>query len=181
MGSGQWGWEHQGGQYGGGEMGSGQWGRERQGGQYGGAWGGYPSGDDPSRGSQYGQHRGSGQGSFAGRGPKGYQRSDERIREEVSELLTRDPDVDPGDVEVTVTGGEVTLTGTVDSRHTKRRIEDLLEDISGVKELNNQIRVKSSKQGEGPSSGSSSGSGSHSTAGSSRSREGESRGSFSKS
>ena len=43
-----------------------------------------------------------------------------------------------------MTRGEVILTGTVDSRHAKRRIEDLLEDISGIKELNNQIRVNKS-------------------------------------
>jgi osmotically-inducible protein OsmY len=48
-----------------------------------------PPGATGARGGQYGEHRGTGQGSFAGRGPKGYQRSDERIKEEVSELLTR--------------------------------------------------------------------------------------------
>jgi hypothetical protein len=30
---------------------------------------------------------------------RGYRRSDERIKKEVSELLTRGPEVDPGDVE----------------------------------------------------------------------------------
>src|SRR5687768_5171077 len=39
-------------------------------------------------------------GRYAGRGPKGYQRSDERIKEEVCDRLTADPDVDALEIEV---------------------------------------------------------------------------------
>src|SRR5256885_12501149 len=42
-----------------------------------------------------------------GRGPKGYRRSDERIREEVMERLTFSPDIDASDVEVEVQDGVV--------------------------------------------------------------------------
>jgi len=63
-----------------------------------------PAGDW-RQGGQDGEQSGTGQGSFAGRGPEGYRCSDERIMEGVYELLTRDPEVDTGDVEVTVTGG----------------------------------------------------------------------------
>jgi hypothetical protein len=38
-------------------------------------------------------------GPHAGRGPKGYQRSDERIKEDICDCLTRDPDVDASEIE----------------------------------------------------------------------------------
>jgi osmotically-inducible protein OsmY len=81
-------------------------------------------------------------GRFSGRGPKGWQRSDDRIREDINERLTEDPEIDAGEIEVTVKGAEVTLTGTVDDRHAKRRAEDIAEGVSGVREVHNQIRVQ---------------------------------------
>lgn len=80
-------------------------------------------------------------GPYAGRGPKGYQRSDERIREEVSERLTDDDRIDASGIDVAVTGGEVTLTGTVESRRMKRYAEDLAESVRGVRDVHNQLRV----------------------------------------
>jgi BON domain len=55
-------------------------------------------------------------GGFAGRGPKGYQRADDRIREDVCERLAEDPDIDASDMEVTVKDGEVTLSGSAAGR-----------------------------------------------------------------
>lgn len=81
-------------------------------------------------------------GTHAGKGPKGYQRSDERIKEEVSEALSRHGDVDASEVEVAVKDGEVTLTGTVDSREAKRAAEQAAEDCDGVKDVHNQLRVQ---------------------------------------
>ena len=80
-------------------------------------------------------------GPYAGRGPRGYQRSDERIREEVSERLTDDDRIDASGIEVAVAGGEVTLTGTVESRRMKRHAEDLAESVRGVRDVHNQLRV----------------------------------------
>ncbi len=109
------------------------------------------------------RERGSGRGSsgeqekqrgqFAGRGPKGYKRSDDRIREDVNEELTRNPDIDASDIEVKVESGEVTLTGTVDSRQTKRLAEDLAEGCSGVHEVHNQLRIKHPQSGNAPEGG----------------------------
>lgn len=82
--------------------------------------------------------------SYAGRGPKGYKRSDERIREDVSEALTRSPDVDATNVEVMVNDGMVTLSGSVDDRHSKRVAEDVAQDVSGVRDVQNQLRIQSS-------------------------------------
>ncbi len=78
-------------------------------------------------------------GPFSGRGPKGYQRSDERIREDACERLTYDPDIDASEVVVTVSGGEVTLSGEVENRHQKRLAEDLVEDVPGVKDVHNRL------------------------------------------
>ncbi|WP_341018872.1 BON domain-containing protein [Brevundimonas diminuta] len=80
-----------------------------------------------------------------GRGPRGYTRSDERIREDVSDRLSDDWRVDASDIEVSVTGGEVTLGGTVRSRDDKRRAEDLADDCSGVKHVQNNLRINDSR------------------------------------
>lgn len=88
-------------------------------------------------------------GPHAGRGPRGYQRSDDRIREELNDRLTAHGLIDATDVECHVQGGEVTMTGFVDSRAAKRAAEDLAEDINGVREVHNQLRVRSHAGDEG--------------------------------
>jgi len=80
--------------------------------------------------------------SHRGRGPRNYTRSDERIREDVGDRLTDDPFVDASEIEVAVAGGEVTLSGTVTRRADRRRAEDLAEDVSGVRHVQNNIRVQ---------------------------------------
>lgn len=85
-------------------------------------------------------------GEHAGKGPKGYQRSDERIREEVSDQLSDHGEIDASDIEVKVQGGEVTLSGTVMDRRQKRLAEDCAENVRGVRDVHNQLRVQ---QGQG--------------------------------
>ena len=80
--------------------------------------------------------------SHAGRGPKGWMRPDERIYEDVSDQLSRHREIDASDIEVMVANGEITLTGTVDERRTKRLVEDLAENVAGVKDVHNHIRLK---------------------------------------
>jgi len=86
----------------------------------------------------YGENLGN---SYAGRGPKGWQRSDERIREDVNESLARHHDIDPSDVEINVKSGEVTLEGTIDNRWMKRHMEDVVYSIFGVQEVHNRVRI----------------------------------------
>lgn len=76
------------------------------------------------------------------RGPKGYKRSDDRIREDVSDRLGENPYLDCSEVEVSVSNGEVTLTGSVRSRQEKFLLEEIADDVSGVNEVHNQVRVK---------------------------------------
>jgi osmotically-inducible protein OsmY len=86
--------------------------------------------------------RGAGwQGPHVGRGPRGYRRSDDRVREDICEQMCQCGDLDPSDIEIVVVNGEVTLQGTVTDRYAKRLAEDLTERVSGVREVNNQIRV----------------------------------------
>jgi hypothetical protein len=84
---------------------------------------------------------------YAGRGPKDYQRSDDRIREEVCDCMTDDPLLDASEIVVQVSTGVVTLSGTVSSRDQKRRAEDVAERVSGVKDVTNQLRVSREANG----------------------------------
>jgi osmotically-inducible protein OsmY len=96
-----------------------------------------PRGDEPRR------LQGHGEGRFRGRGPKNYRRSDDRLREEVCDRLTDNEWLDASDVEVNVVAGEVILTGSVDSRYAKRLAENIAELVSGVSNVQNNLRVRS--------------------------------------
>jgi osmotically-inducible protein OsmY len=97
---------------------------------------GYPGSFRDRNGFEAGERQ-----SFVGRGPRGYQRSDARINEDVCDRLCDSPDIDATAVDVRVSGGEVTLSGSVASRDEKRRAEDLIEQVSGVREVHNNLRV----------------------------------------
>lgn len=81
-------------------------------------------------------------GPYTGMGPKGYQRSDERVFEDVCQRLTQHGWIDASNMQVNVKDGEVTLTGTVPDRQTKRMAEDLVEGVSGVKDIHNQLHLE---------------------------------------
>jgi osmotically-inducible protein OsmY len=132
----------------------GDWDRDRRRGGYGGR-----AGSDEERGffdraadevSGFGddeaerrrQQDARAEGRYRGHGPRGYRRSDDRIRDDVNDRLTDDPYVDASDVDVRVENGEVTLTGTVDSRMVRRRAEDVAETVSGVSHVQNNLRVR---------------------------------------
>src|SRR5688500_1769608 len=80
-------------------------------------------------------------GEFRGRGPRGYRRSDERIKEDVCQCLTDDSHIDASNIDVTVNDREVVLSGTVESRFEKRHAEDLIERLPGVRDVINSLRV----------------------------------------
>ncbi|WP_454714233.1 BON domain-containing protein [Caulobacter segnis] len=92
-------------------------------------------------GDQDALHRRQEDGAHRGRGPKGYRRSDERIREDVSDRLTDDSWLNASDVEVAVLDGDVTLTGAVRSREDKKRAEALAESVTGVDNVQNNLRI----------------------------------------
>lgn len=87
-----------------------------------------------------------------GRGPKGYRRSDQRISDDVHDRLTDDPWLDASAIEVAVKDGEVTLTGTVIDRNAKHHAERIIEDVSGVDHVQNNLRIQNA--GSNPITGS---------------------------
>ena len=114
------------------------------------SWWGDPSAWGPERGPQWFERSRGSAGPHAGRGPRGYQRADERVREDVCDVLCQHGYVDASDIEVTVLNGEVTLIGTVRERSEKRIAEDAAEQVSGVREVHNQLRVSPGGAGQEP-------------------------------
>ncbi len=83
-----------------------------------------------------------GPAAFRGRGPKGYKRSDARIKEDVCDRLAYDAHIDASDIEVDVKDSIVTLSGSIDCRRNKRHAERIIENISGVKDVRNHLSLK---------------------------------------
>jgi len=106
----------------------------------------------PSTGTTYGESvnrpydRDWNAPDYRGRGPRGYQRSDARMLEDICDRLTVDPRIDASDIEVDVKGAEVTLRGSVRSREEKRYAEDVVEHVMGVRDVNNHLKVSRSDQ-----------------------------------
>ena len=91
------------------------------------------------------QYRGMPLWSDVGRGrqgPKGYSRSDERLREVVCERLMQDQSLDVSEVSVNVSDGCVRLEGTVPERYMKHVIEDVADSCWGVKDIENHLRIR---------------------------------------
>jgi hypothetical protein len=106
----------------------------------------YGRGFDPERGPRGGMgfqvvRERRLRGPFAGRGPKGYVRSDERIWEEINDRLRDHGEIDATHVTVRVSGREVTLEGVVEDRRTKRLAEDVAESVRGVTDVHNRLRI----------------------------------------
>ncbi|MDP9141064.1 MAG: BON domain-containing protein [Pseudomonadota bacterium] len=93
-------------------------------------FGGASEGRDGSRSSTYGRQT-----------PKGYTRSDERIKDDVCEHLYHANDIDLSDVSIESKDGTLVLEGTVPERRMKHRIEDIAEQCIGVSDVDNRIRV----------------------------------------
>jgi hypothetical protein len=93
-------------------------------------------------GRQGGAIIGQNDSNYSGLGPKGYQRLDDNIYEDVCAILTSSPDIDASDMEVEVKDGCVFLRGTVSARSIKRQAEIEIENISGVKDVQNLLTIR---------------------------------------
>lgn len=80
-----------------------------------------------------------------GKGPRGYVRPDKNIYEDVCEMLSLSSEVDASDIEVKVENGIVFLNGTVADRYTKRMAELEIDNVSGVKDVQNMLSFKRSE------------------------------------
>ncbi len=85
---------------------------------------------------------------YRGKGPKGYMRSDQRLAEDISERLMDDYYIDASDIEVQSKDGVVTLSGTVNNRLLKHRVEDIIERCHGVKDIDNRLKIKNPSASE---------------------------------
>jgi hypothetical protein len=81
-------------------------------------------------------------GPHTGRGPRDYQRSNERIVEDVCERITHHGYLDASDIEVEADEGIVRLKGMVDSRRAKRLAEDTAETVMGVWDVDNRLQIR---------------------------------------
>jgi hypothetical protein len=64
-------------------------------------------------------------------------------------MLTHDHDIDATNIEIQVRDGEVILSGHVTERGMKRSAEEVAERVSGVKDVQNQIKVQSESDQKG--------------------------------
>jgi osmotically-inducible protein OsmY len=80
--------------------------------------------------------------NYVGKGPKGYRRSDESIKEDVCKRLFQSHDIDASDLEVDVNEGTVSLTGTVPFKDMKHYAEFLSMGVSGVQFIANKLEVR---------------------------------------
>ena len=67
---------------------------------------------------------------------------DERICVEVMQRLADDWYVDASAIEVSVDNGVVTLNGEVENRPEKRLAEDCADDVAGVRDVINALRIR---------------------------------------
>ena len=107
----------------------------------GGSWYGREDFEDGRR-RDTGFDDGASRGPYAGKGPKGYRRSDAQITEEASQRLYRDGQVDAGDIEVSCKEAVLTLKGTVHDRRMKRLAEDCVASVFGVADVVNELRIR---------------------------------------
>jgi HSP20 family molecular chaperone IbpA len=98
------------------------------------------------RGEQMGsamEERGEGRSRFAryeARPSRSYRRPDDRILDDVHQRIAT-AGVDAGEVEIEVNKGVVTLSGRVPHRFEKRVIEEIAEQVFGVQEVQNHLRL----------------------------------------
>jgi hypothetical protein len=74
--------------------------------------------------------------------PRGLRRSDERIKEEIESLLTQQGQVDASAIQADVNDGIVTLSGTVSSPFEIRTVEGIVQNVLGVLEVKNQLKIR---------------------------------------
>jgi hypothetical protein len=80
----------------------------------------------------------------------GEPRSDASINADVTSELQADPDLSTASVTASTAEGRVLLTGDVATEEQRDRAEDLANDVEGVREVSNEIRVASASSTHQP-------------------------------
>lgn len=81
-----------------------------------------------------------GRGQRAGADPT-VERSDAEIRDEIGRWLASQNEIDASNLDVLAAARMVTLVGNVPDYETKRRIEDYVRNVHGVREVHDQLLV----------------------------------------
>lgn len=84
-------------------------------------------------------------GPESGKGPKGYRRSDKRIRRDVNDRLTRHGQLDATEIEVSCKNGEVVLRGSVNNRNGKKIAEDCAKSVGGIQTVRNKLKLRTGR------------------------------------
>lgn len=69
-------------------------------------------------------------------------RPDQEIREDIQAYLAQREDIEGQNVEVQVSGGEVTVTGSVALPRAREVAEHVIRGVSGVKQVHNRLTVR---------------------------------------
>ena len=78
-------------------------------------------------------------GPHAGRGPRGWRRSDARIRDDVCQWMSDDSRLDAREIDVRVEDGDVTLEGRVEHPVARRLAEEIAAAVPGVRDVFNRL------------------------------------------
>ena len=81
----------------------------------------------------------------SGKGPKGWNQA-ESILAQVNEALYLHPAVDASDIEAWMEGDIFVLSGKVSNHQQKKTAERLVENLSGIKDVRNEMRIKPDSQ-----------------------------------
>ena len=73
-------------------------------------------------------------------------RSDERVLRDILQALAENEAIRSGEIDIVVRDGEVTLTGTVADRATRKQAEFCVAAVDGVKDVTNQLRIEFSPE-----------------------------------
>jgi osmotically-inducible protein OsmY len=84
----------------------------------------------------------AGRDDHSGRGFLGFDSSDRRIDEELSDHLEQHSYIDTTNVTVTVNDGKVTLEGTVPDSDQKNYVEEVAAKIDGVTGIDNRLTIQ---------------------------------------
>src|SRR5262249_53650608 len=79
---------------------------------------------------------------YRGRGPRGYVRTAERIRDDLCDRLTENPFIDASEIEVSVNGSDVVLEGVVDSETAYKQTQAIAEEVIGVTHVYNRLVIR---------------------------------------
>jgi osmotically-inducible protein OsmY len=87
----------------------------------------------------------SGRASMAGE-TAGEYIDDSMIHTKVTEIVVKDPDAHYFEIDVTVTRGDVVITGFVNSRKTEERLIGKIREIRGVKSVKSLLKMEERNQ-----------------------------------